>query len=61
MTEEEAAKCWCPVSNVRAPSKAAGMTTCIGSRCMAWRLDLASLGQKGEQGHCGLAGPLLVR
>lgn len=62
-TEEEAAEMWCPMVRADIVSGPAINRLdysdnplecrCIASRCMMWRLDQSSL---GDRGYCGLAG-----
>lgn len=66
MTQEEAKNLWCPFARLvgssdgcvycnRPNDASAGNTNCIGSDCMAWRLDrYRETGN--EYGYCGLAG-----
>jgi hypothetical protein len=61
MTEAEAATKWCPMVRLLpgTPPESnlpSGVTTCIGSECMAWRWKSGSQ----DDGYCGLclgAGP----
>lgn len=69
MTEEEAKQKWCPFAR-DAESNPAGYTTtnttakCIGSECMAWRINRDDWSENMSTGartyhhggYCGLAG-----
>ena len=69
MTEQEALQKWCPFARipydysvsdnftvipVNRTSTEAPIGKCVGSRCMAWRLNLDAEGN--GYGYCGLAG-----
>lgn len=74
-TEAEAKTKWCPFAQTRYGNRVddgnmKDACLCIGSRCMAWRMDsqivadLAAVGVKpdghtrwvDQEGYCGLAG-----
>lgn len=62
MTEEEAKTKWCPFAHMFSSSGSfnrnqfdSPMTRCIGSQCMVWRWDKASINERGQltEGRCG--------
>ena len=62
ITEEEAKKKWCPFGRQYGPqgstnrnSYGEGITKCLGSKCMVWKWDRASINERGQptEGRCG--------